>query len=327
MPSSILVVDDDPSNRLLLQELLQAQGYEVNTACDGQQALDAFAERPPDLVLCDVMMPKVDGFEVCRRLKDDRETQLTPIVLVTALMAAADRVRGIDAGADDFLNKPYDHSELLARVRSLLRLKSRTDELERAELVLFALARSIEAKDPYTGGHCERLADYSQMLGRRIGLGDDELLALHRGGIVHDIGKIAVPESILLKRGPLNEQEWLIMREHPVVGERICAPLKSFRLVLPIIRSHHEKFDGSGYPDGLHGEEIPLTARVMQLSDVYDALTTERPYRKPLPRADALGVMRKEMEKGWWDSKLFGEFEAMLTEEPAAQARGAVETV
>jgi putative two-component system response regulator len=315
MASSILVVDDDLSNRVLLQELLQTQGYEVLIACDGEEALEATASRAPDLVLCDVMMPKLDGFEVCRRLKDDPETQFTPVVLVTALAASSDRVRGIDAGADDFLNKPVDHSELLARVRSLVRLKSRTDELERAELVLFALARSIEAKDPYTGGHCERLADYSSTLGRRIGLNDEELLALHRGGIVHDIGKVAVPDAILLKRGPLSEEEWKIMREHPLVGERICMPLKSFRLVLPIIRNHHEKFDGSGYPDGLRGEDIPLTARVMQLSDVFDALTTERPYRKPLPRLEALRTMQEEVGRGWWDPKLFAEFHAMLLED------------
>ena len=317
MANWILVVDDDPSNRLLLEELLHAQGYEVMTAEDGQQALDTVCRRAPDLVLCDVMMPQLNGFDFCRRLKDNPETELTPVVLVTALMATADRVRGIEAGADDFLNKPYDHSELLARVRSLLRLKARTDELERAELVLFALARSIEAKDPYTGGHCERLADYSQLLGRRIGLSEEELLALHRGGIVHDIGKVAVPDSVLLKRGPLNDEEWKIMREHPVVGERICAPLKSFRLVLPIIRSHHERFNGSGYPDGLCGEQIPLTARVMQLSDVYDALTTERPYRKPLPRAEALDTMQQEVSKGWWDPSLFAEFREMLIEEYA----------
>jgi putative two-component system response regulator len=193
-------------------------------------------------------------------------------------------------------------------------------------LVLFALARSIEAKDPYTGGHCERLADYSQLLGRRIGLNDEALLALHRGGIVHDIGKVAVPDSILLKRGPLDEDEWKIMREHPVVGERICAPLKSFRLVLPIIRNHHEKFDGSGYPDGLRGEEIPLSARIMQLSDVYDALTTERPYRKALPPPEALEIMRTEVARGWWDLRLFREFCSVVQEMPAPAALALEET-
>src|ERR1051325_1529010 len=246
MLGPILIADDDPSNRLLLEEILKAEGYEVFSAADGKEAIEQVMKAPPGLVLLDVMMPHIDGYEVCRRLKSNAETQLIPVVLVTSLSAARDRGQGLEAGADDFLNKPYDHSELLARVRSLLKLKARTDELERAELVLFALARSIEAKDSYTGGHCERLAEMSAVLGQRIGVSEEEVLALSRGGVVHDIGKVAVSDAILLKRGPLDEREWAIMRQHPVVGEQICAPLKSFRLVLPIIRNHHEKFDGSG---------------------------------------------------------------------------------
>ncbi|HWP86177.1 MAG TPA: response regulator, partial [Terriglobia bacterium] len=210
MTARILVVDDDPSNVFLMEEMLQSQGYEVLTATNGVEALARMAEQPPDVVLLDVMMPKMDGLEACRRIKANPETQLTPVVLVTALSAAEDRLRGIEAGADDFLNKPFDHSELLARVRSLVKLKARTDELERAEVVLFALARSIEAKDPYTSGHCERLAELSARLGSRIGLPEEEIVALRRGGVVHDIGKVAVPDSILLKRGPLSEEEWRI---------------------------------------------------------------------------------------------------------------------
>lgn len=308
----LLVVDDEPANRALLEELLTANGYSVITAADGRQALEEFNRRQPALVLLDVMMPHLNGFEVCQQLKDNPETQLTPVVLITGLSASADRVRGIEAGADDFLNKPVDRSELLARVRSLLRLKAHTDELERAESVLFALARSIEAKDPYTEGHCERLAEFSAALGERMGLGEAELTALRRAGIVHDVGKVAIPDAILLKPGALNEEEWKIMKEHPVVGERICAPLKSFRPVLPIIRHHHEKRDGSGYPDGLRGEEIPLTARVLQMVDVYDALTTRRPYKRALSRAEALEVMRMEVNKGWWDPDVFGEFDHMI---------------
>ena len=308
MPGPILVVDDEPFNRSLLEEILQPQGYEVVTAADGQQAVEACARRCPDLVLCDVMMPRMNGFEVCRHLKNNPDTQFIPVVLVTSLTASSDRINGIEAGADDFLNKPFDPSELLARVRSLLKLKARTDELERAELVLFALARSIEAKDPYTVGHCARLAEYSAQLGGRLGLPQEEIVALRRGGIVHDIGKVAVPDSILLKRGSLSPEEWKIMRAHPTVGESICAPLKSFRLVLPIIRNHHEKFDGSGYPDGLRGEQIPVTARVLALADVYDALTTERPYKSAFPPQEAFRVMEQEVSKGWWDPRLFAAF-------------------
>ena len=314
MAGPILVVDDDASNRDLMEEILQSQGFEVITATNGLQGLELVAKQSPDVVLLDIMMPRMDGLEACRRIKANPETALTPVVLVTSLSASEDRLRGIEAGADDFLNKPYDPNELLARVRSLVKLKARTDELERAEVVLFALARSIEAKDPYTNGHCERLAELYVGLGQRIGLPEEQIVALRRGGIVHDIGKVAVPDSILLKRGPLAEEEWRIMREHPAVGERICAPLKSFRLVLPIIRSHHEKFDGSGYPDGMRGETIPITARIMQLADVFDALTTERPYKRAFPTEEAFRVMEAEVAKGWWDPHLFAEFRRLIAE-------------
>jgi len=315
MEKRILVADDNDSLRALLAELLGAKGYAVFTAPDGKLAMEEFARCQPDLVLLDVQMPGLDGFEVCRQIKSNPETRLIPVILVTGLSATQDRVRGIEAGADDFLTKPVDRNELFARVRSLLSIKAYTDELERAELVLFALARSIEGKDPYTEGHCERLSDYSARLGQRLGLPEEQITALRRAGIVHDIGKVAVPDSILLKPGPLTGEERKTMQEHPVVGERICAPLKSFRLLLPIIRHHHEKYDGSGYPDGLQGEEIPLGARVLQIVDVYDALTTERPYKRALARTQALDTMREEVQKRWWDPELFTEWRNLLMEE------------
>ena len=324
MAGKILVVDDDAANRELLQETLIAEGMEVVTAPDGRSSLEEFARLKPDLVLLDVNMPFLDGFEVCRRLKSNPETRLTPVVLVTGLTGREDRVRGIKSGADGFLSKPVDQSELLAHVRSLLSLKAHTDELERAELVLFALARCIEGKDPNTEGHCERLSGYSVQLGKEIGLPDDQLVALRRAGIVHDIGKVAVPETILLKPGRLTPEEFLVMQHHPVLGERICAPLKSFRLVLPIIRHHHEKLDGSGYPDGLKGEEISLTARVLQIVDVYDALTTDRPYKSAFASVKALEIMEDEVNKGWWDSRIFGEFKRLVASgEWADQTRSA----
>jgi putative two-component system response regulator len=308
MSGTILVVDDNPALCLLLAEILRTHGYHVFSAHDGHAALAQFEKSQPDLVLLDVQMPGPDGFEVCRRLKGNPETRLTPVILITGLSDTQDRIRGIEAGADDFLIKPVDRSELLARVRSLLTLKSSIDELERAESVLFALAQSIEGKDPYTKGHCERLADYSAKLGTRLGLPDEQITALRRAGIVHDIGKVAVPDAVLLKPGPLSSEERRLMMDHPVVGERICAPLKSFRLVLPIIRHHHEKLDGSGYPDGLRGEDIPLTARVLTIVDVFDALTTERPYKRALSLPETFQTMQEEVAKGWWDPKLFAEF-------------------
>jgi putative two-component system response regulator len=271
------------------------------------------ARAPVDLVLLDVMMPHLNGFEACERIKNNPETYLIPVVLITALCDKQDRIEGIKVGADDFLTRPVDRTELLARVRSLLTLKHRTDELERAESVLFSLARSIEGKDPYTHGHCERLSDYSASLGEHLGLAEDDITALRRAGIVHDIGKVAVPDAILLKPGRLTQEEWKLIKEHPAVGERICAPLKSFRLVLPIIRHHHEKLDGTGYPDGLRAEAIPITARVLQIVDVYDALTTERPYKKAFTIVDALQTMKEEVAKGWWDPRVFNEFERLVT--------------
>ena len=271
------------------------------------------------------MMPRLTGFEVCEKIKSNPETYLIPVVLVTALSDKQDRLNGIRAGADDFLSRPVDVTELLARVRSLLKLKLRTDELERAESVLFSLARSIEGKDPYTHGHCERLAEYSTRLGNQLGLSEDQIIALRRAGIVHDMGKVAVPDAILLKPGRLTEEEWKIVREHPVVGERICAPLKSFRLVLPIIRHHHEKIDGSGYPDGLAWRCHSDYRRVLQIVDVFDALTTERPYKKAFSHHDALQTMKEEVAKGWWDPHIFDQFERLVRSGATdLRSRGAV---
>ncbi len=325
----VLVVDDDEGARALYAELLSQQSLEVVTFPDGQSALEKFSEYHPDLVLMDVRMPKLSGIDACWRLKQDPDSRLVPVILVTGLSDTEDRVRGIEAGADDFLSKPVNRAELLARVRSLLNLKAYTDELERAESVLFALARSIEGKDPYTKGHCERLSSLSSKLGERIGISREEIQALRRAGIVHDIGKVAVPDSILLKPARLTPEERLIMQSHAVIGERICAPLKAFRLVLPIIRHHHEKMDGTGYPDGLRGEHIPLTARILQITDVYDALRTERPYKQALSIEETFEVMQMEVEKGWWDPKLFLQFKAMIQEEriPAESTVEAAELV
>ncbi len=309
---TILVADDQAANRELLEELLTPQGCKVVTVADGAAALEELTRAQFDLVLLDVMMPHLNGFEVCEKIKNNPDTYLIPVIMITALSDKQDRIEGIRVGADDFLSRPLDRTELLARVRSLLKLKQRTDELERAESVLFSLARSIEGKDPYTHGHCERLSDYSARLGEHLSLPQDQLIALRRAGVVHDVGKIAVPDAILLKPSSLNADEWTLIREHPVVGERICAPLKSFRYVLPIIRHHHEKFDGSGYPDGLRGEAIPVTARVLQVVDVYDALTTDRPYKKAYSITDALQTMKQEVGKGWWDPQIFDQFERLV---------------
>jgi putative two-component system response regulator len=314
-PARILVVDDQPSIAGLLSQLLTMRGYEVMTAPDAQQALAEVRRQPPDLILSDVRMPGKSGYEFCRELKSDPATRLIPFVLITGLTDSVDKLRGIEAGADDFLNKPVLAEELTARVKSLLRVKEFTDELETADSVLCTLGLSVESRDPYTEGHCERLALRAAELGRHLGLDEDSIVALRRGGFLHDLGKIAVPDAILKKGSDLTLQEWEIMKLHPITGEKICKPLKSLRLVLPIIRHHHEHADGSGYPDGIGASEIPLLPRVLQVVDVYDALRTARPYKAPLSHDRAAETMRQEARQGLWDAELVNEFFSMLVEQ------------
>lgn len=311
MTHRILIVEDDPVQRALTREILTQEGISVTCVCDGRQAEEELLSGPPDLLLLDVNIPHRNGFEICAAFKSNPETRLIPVVLLTGFAEANDRIRGIEAGADDFLTKPIDPAELRARIRSLLKRKEYTDELDRAENVLMALGATIEAKDPYTEGHCERISTLSVQFGRELRLGEDQLRALKLAGALHDIGKVIVPDVILLKPGPLLPGEWLIMRQHTEVGERICKPLRSFQLVLPIVRHHHERQDGSGYPDRLSGADVPLLACVMQLVDVYDALTTNRPYRRALSQSKALRQMSIEVDKGWWHEELFQVFSAM----------------
>jgi putative two-component system response regulator len=319
--ATILVVDDQAPNREFLQDTLIDDGFKVITAANGADALSVLDESQIDLVLLDVMMPGKCGFEVCHEIKSNPLTSLTPVVFVTALSDKESRIKSINAGADDLLTVPVDRIELLARVRSLLRLKLRTDELERAESVLFTLARIIEGRDPSTHGHCERISSLCVGLGEYMGLKAEQLTALKIAGVVHDIGKICIPDAVLLKPGPLSSEEWSLMREHPAVGERICAQLKSFRLVLPIIRHHHEKRDGSGYPDRLRGDDIPITARILQVVDVYDALKSVRPYKCAMSTSDAIRTMREEVEKGWWDPCVLDGFQHLL-DEGGTQVKG-----
>jgi len=310
----ILVVDDHPTLAGLMSQLLAQRGYDVVTAADAQEAEAEVRRQAPDLILSDVRMPGKSGYELCRELKGDPATRLIPFVLITGLSDSVDKVRGIEAGADDFLNKPVLAEELTARVKSLLRVKEYTDELETADSVLCTLGLIVEGRDPYTEGHCERLALYGANLGRHLGLDEDSIVALRRGGYLHDLGKIAVPDAILKKGSDLTLPEWEIMKRHPVTGESICKPLKSLRLVLPIILHHHEHADGSGYPDGLGAGEIPLLPRVLQVVDVYDALRTARTYKLAQGHDEAALTMREEARQGLWDAELVNEFFSMLAE-------------
>ena len=311
----VLVADDDAGVRAVLARSLTGAGAEVRTVEDGLLALSAARTWDADTILLDASMPGLDGFEVCRRLKSDPVTRLVPVIIITGLDTSDDRRRVLDAGADGIIPKPFDRQELLARVRSSARMKQATDGLERADEVLVVMARSIEGSDPNTLGHCERISDYCARLAARLGMDEDEIAALRLSGLVHDIGKVALPDAILRKSTPLDEQEWVAMRSHPVEGERLCSGASKFRGALPVIRHHHEKLDGTGYPDGLTGFDIPVAARVLQVVDVYDALTTARPYRRAESPEGALGIIEHEVERGWWDPSIFSAFRDLVRED------------
>jgi putative two-component system response regulator len=310
----VLIVDDYQENVNALRLLLERRGYDVLTASNGRDALHLVHRERPDLVLLDVVMPEVSGLDVCASLKNVAETSLTPVVLVSAVQERTLRLEGLDAGADDFLSKPIDVDELYARVRSLIRLKRLTDDLESAEALFLTLGRIIEARDPYTEDHCDRLAQYATALGKALNLERADLDALYRGAFLHDIGKIAIPDRVLLKKGRLTPDEYLLMQQHPVIGDDLCSTVRSFEAVRPIVRHHHERLDGRGYPDGLAGDDVPLLARIVGIVDVFDALTTNRPYRKALPVDVALDMMRRDALAGWRDPAMVDLFIDVLPE-------------
>jgi putative two-component system response regulator len=304
----ILVVDDYEPNVIGMRDLLQGDGYRVDTANNGRDALRAAAAGEHDVILLDVVMPEMSGIDVCRELKRREATRLTPVVLITANQDRDKRLAGLDSGADDFLNKPIDPDELRARVRSLLRVRRLTAALESAETLFDMLGRIVEARDPYTEGHCERLAHYATALGVELRLGQSDLDILYRGAFLHDIGKIATPDRVLLKQTRLNGEEYALMKQHPIVGDKLCSTVRSLEGVRPIIRSHHERVDGRGYPDGLSGDQIPLLAQIVSIVDVFDALTTDRPYRKALAVQTAYKILMSEAESGWCSTELVEKF-------------------
>jgi putative two-component system response regulator len=310
----VLVVDDNELNRKLIRGLLAPLKYEVTTADSGEAALKLAREIKFDLVLLDIMMPGMDGYEVCRRLKGSDRTRVVPVILVTAYNDMEAKIKGIESGADDFITKPPNKTELLARTKSLISVKRLNQNLTSIENVLFSLANAVEAKDSYTQGHVERVANLAVELGRRMHLTAEEQLALRYGGILHDIGKIGMPNAVINKPGPLDDDEWDIMRSHPDVGYKICLPLKqTLGAALDVIRHHHEKLDGSGYPDGIAQEEVSLVARIMAVADIYDALVTDRPYRKGMPREKALNILNQEAGQGKLDAAVVGMLETLLS--------------
>jgi putative two-component system response regulator len=302
MNPAILLVDVASGNREELKSFLQSQKCDVNAVADNESAVRSCFELRPDLVLLYDSLPDVSSFELCRQLKKDPLNQLTPVVLLKPSPDQWDIHRGREAGAADIWAMSSSLWDALGRIQTVLRLKTYMDE--QAKSAVFALARSVDSKHNMKNGHSECLVAYAEQLGESLGFGEADLQELRIASWLHDIGKIGLPESILLKPGPLDAEETRIMREHPVIGESMCTPLKSLRRILPVIRHHHEKMDGSGYPDGLRGDAIPLKARILQIADIYDALTTDRPYRGALPPEEALQILFSEAENGWLDASL-----------------------
>jgi putative two-component system response regulator len=305
---TVLIVEDEEPVVRLLTRLLTAQGFAVEVADDGEAALQSVGDHPPSLILLDVCLPGMNGFEVCRRLKSSPITCLTPVVMLTGLQGREHRIAGIDAGADDYLLKPFDFAELRARVRSLVRMKRYTDQLESTESIIVSLALTVEARDAYTDGHCERLARYACTLGAELGFGASDLDTLRRGGYLHDVGKIGIPDSILLKKTRLTADEYELMKRHTVIGESLCGNLRSLAPVRAIIRHHHERLDGSGYPDGLQGQAVPVLAQVIGIVDAFDAMTTNRPYRLALTVEDAFRELRADAARGALNAEIVERF-------------------
>ncbi|HLP90360.1 MAG TPA: HD domain-containing phosphohydrolase [Nostocaceae cyanobacterium] len=304
----ILVVENHTDSRLNTVSFLATEGYEVIEADNGDVAIELVNKKQPDLVLMDANISRIDGLQVCQLLKQNQQTSRIPILVMTRLNEGRSHSWRMEAGADDFLIKPFDYLELATRVKLLLQQKHLQKELEQAGSLLLSIAKAVESRDPNTGDHCERLVKLGQAFGQYLQLSTQQIRDLKWGGYLHDIGKVGIPDAVLLKKGQLTQEEWEIMKHHVIIGEEICRPVSSMQGVLPIIRHHHERWDGSGYPDGLVGENIPYLAQVFQLLDIYDALTSERPYKKAFTPQEAIAIIEKETAAGWRNPQLVQQF-------------------
>ncbi len=308
----VLVVDEDEQVRYLLRYLLSLEGFAVDEAESAEDAHERIDATVPDVVLIDLTMSATERHGVVRALRGDPRTRFVPVLLITGGASRREKLEAIESGVTDFLAKPFDGEEMVARIRTLVQLKRFTESFEEAQQVIVSLAATIDARDPYTAGHSERVSYYAEMLGRRVDASEAECRLLHYGGLFHDIGKIAVRDAVLLKPGALTDEERAEMRKHPTAGRDLLANMRTLEPAIPIVYGHHERFDGSGYPQGLAGESIPLLARIASVADVYDALTTSRPYRGALTRASALELMADEVKKGWMDPELFDVFRGAI---------------
>jgi len=312
-PSNVLVVDDEPANVTLLSTMLESSNYNVFQATCGEEALQVVVREDIDLILLDVMMPGMDGYEVCSLLKRTEATRVIPIIMVTALDSVEARVKGIEAGVSHFLTKPPARDELLARAESLIRIKKVNSNLTSIENVLISLANIIEATHKYNEGHIQRVATMAMEIGKRLGMQKDDLESLKLGSMLHDIGKIGIPRQILNKPSRLTDHEQKVIKKHVQTGYNICLPLqKNLDATLEIIRHHHERLDGSGYPDGLSGDQISLPVRIMAVVDMYDALTTKRPYRKANSRDESLAIVEENAREGRLDKEVVKQLKYFL---------------
>ena len=307
-PPRVLVIDDEAPSRDLMRHVLESQHCEVDEASNGRDALDQVRSRPPDLIICDALMPGMDGYAVVEELKSRAETRLIPVIMATALQDLPDRLKAVELGVDDFLVKPVNIVELITRARALISLKRFTDQLEQAATVLQAIAVMVEKRDGYTGEHCTRVGETSARLGAALGLDAETCEVIRLGGILHDVGKLGTADAILRKADRLSPGELSEMKRHATEGAALCAPMHTLTRVVPIIRSHHERLDGSGYPEGLRGNSIPVEVRIVAVCDIYDALASKRPYKDPFPRDRCLSILREEAVRGWWDRDVVEEF-------------------
>lgn len=308
----ILVVDDEGEIRAVLRKLLISSGYRVFEAATAEQAIQQVATSEPDLVLLDLGLPDRSGHEVLEHIRSDPATRLLPVVVLTGNATKEQKLIAIREGVTDFLSKPFSPEELVPRVRSLVLLKQFADEHEHAERVILTLARTIDARDPYTAGHSGRVAEYADRIAQRMGLDASPRLEMRRGALFHDLGKIVIPDAILRKPGALTADERAIIEQHPVVGHELLAPMKTMRKTLPVVYWHHERLDGSGYPEGISGDLIPVTVRIVTVSDIFDALTTDRAYRGALKIETAFEILHEGVGKGWWDGKVVEELRGAI---------------
>jgi putative two-component system response regulator len=297
----VLVIDNHGDSRTLAKELLDLDGYDVLDIAEAEnpELISQIVDYKPDLILLDIVTPKLEGLNLCRTLKAEEITRWIPIILMTVSDESQLRDRCHRAGGDDILIKPLNRSELSNRVKFLIEQKRLTEGLDQIEQVIFAIAKAIDNRYPESGNSCTRLANLLQSFGNYLGLSPLELQNLRYAAYLHDIGTVGIPDEIMLKKGTLNPEERAILEQHVLIGEEICQALPNRRGVLPIIRHHHERWDGTGYPDGLNQEEIPWLAQVFQILDIYVALTSKRPHKDCLDPEKALAIIQEEGEKGW----------------------------